>query len=113
MKNKSYRFEMFKQLKAVSTHLRCQNMYITPVYSDAVEYWICMRRFMGSTLSWGKNDWHSLPPLTFCGSVWVRVWAASSKGADSWVLVWFRAVSVTNLIKQRETVTSCVDHVAR
>ena len=45
------------------------------------------------------------PPVTFGGTVWVRVWAASSKGTVSSVLAWFRADLGTNLIKQGEIVT--------
>ena len=44
-------------------------------------------------------------PVTFGGSVWVRAWAASSKGIVSSVPAWFRADSGTNLIKQGEIVT--------
>ena len=49
-------------------------------------------------------------PVTFGGSVWVRAWAASSKGTVLSVTAWFRAGSGTNLIKQNlikqgETVT--------
>ena len=43
-------------------------------------------------------------PVTFGGSVWVRAWAASSKGTVSSVPAWFRADSGTNLIKQGEIV---------
>ena len=42
--------------------------------------------------------------VTFGGSVWVRAWAASSKGTVSSVPAWFRADSETNLIKQGEIV---------
>ena len=44
-------------------------------------------------------------PVTFGGSVCVRVRAASSKGTVSSVRAWFRADLGTNLIKQREIVT--------
>ena len=44
-------------------------------------------------------------PLTFCGSVWVHVWAAVSKGTVSSVPAWFRVDSGMNLIKQMEIVT--------
>ena len=44
-------------------------------------------------------------PVTFGGSAWVRVRAASSIGTVSSVSAWFRADSGTNLIKQAETVT--------
>ena len=36
--------------------------------------------------------------------MWVRAWAAISKGTVSSVPAWFRAHSRTNLIKQGETV---------
>ena len=44
-------------------------------------------------------------PLIFCGSVWVHVWAAGSKGTVSSVPAWFRVDSRMNLIKQMEIVT--------
>ena len=44
-------------------------------------------------------------PLTFCGSMWVHVWAAGSKGTVSSVPAWFQIDSGTNLIKQMEIVT--------
>ena len=44
-------------------------------------------------------------PVTFGGSVWIRTWAASSKGTVSLGMAWFRAGSGMNLIKQGEIVT--------
>ena len=43
-------------------------------------------------------------PVTFGGSVWVRAWAASSKGIVSSVPARFQADSGTNLFKQGEIV---------
>ena len=44
-------------------------------------------------------------PVAFGGSLWVCARAVSSNLKETTVLAWFRANSVTNLIKQGENVT--------